>query len=242
MADLVSLPVLASKPVAFRQALVLLDVSGHPELVASHTTAGQYVKAGFFADDVARPVALCNKPGALIWELLLKQPPSQEGDDRLARLQALTPADRAQVSIAQGKGFPVDAAKGRNVYLLGVGSGIAPLKSVVEVVAADRNSWGDVVLLYGVRDKNELAFQERFALWAGLSIKVLPVVSRPLDPGHGGETWKGLTGHVQDHLPQRFDHPAKVSVFVCGLPEMEKAVGQALLERGVSPDQVFRNW
>ena len=229
MPDTAHIPVLAVHPIAKGQAYVVLDVAGTP-LAASHTAAGQYVKAGFFDDDVARPLALCNKPGSGVFELLLKVP-----DERLGQLLALQKGERVAVGPAQGKGFPVDVARGRDLWLFAVGSGIGPLKAVLEVVLEERMAFRDVVVVYGVRDAAELAFRDRFGTWAGHSVRVVPVVSRPL-PG----AWDGKTGHVQQQLPRSFDKPGLVTAFVCGLPEMEKAVVQQLLERGV--DHVFRNW
>ena len=233
MPDTVSIPVLAVRAIAARQAYVVLDVAGSA-LGETHTAPGQYVKAGFFDDDVARPLALCNKPGTRTFELLLKVP-----EERLVQVLALQPGDRVGVGPAQGKGFPIEQARGRDLWLFGAGSGIGPLKAVLDIVLEERTSFRDVVVVYGVREVAELAFRDQFGAWAGHSVRVVPVVSRPsLD----GASWDGKTGHVQHHLPRAFDRPAEISAFVCGLPEMEKAVCQGLLERGVGPDQVFRNW
>ncbi|MDP2340654.1 MAG: hypothetical protein Q8O67_06840 [Deltaproteobacteria bacterium] len=231
MPDTAHIPVLAVQPIASRQAYVVLDVAG-TALSSSHTAAGQYVKAGFFDDDVARPLALCNKPGTGTFELLLKVP-----DERLVQLLALQKGERIAVGNAQGKGFPVDVARGHDLWLFGVGSGIGPLKAVLDVVLEERTAFKDVVVVYGVRDAAELAFRDRFGAWAGHSVRVVPVVSGP-----SSGAWDGKTGYVQQQLPAKFEKPAQVVAFVCGLPEMEKAVGQHLLERGVGPDQVFRNW
>lgn len=249
MTDLVSLPVLSVQAIAARQAFVVVDAAGS-SVAATHTTAGQYVRARFFEDDVARPLALSNKPGTGTFELLVKVP-----DERLARLLALQKGDRVDVGPAQGKGFPVDESRGGSLWLFATGSGIAPLKAVIERVIEERGAWQEVVLVYGVREAEELCFKERFGAWAGLSVRVVPVVSQPRPPATpsagsssstsdsmGGAPWSGKVGYVQHHLPARFDHPDRVTAFLCGLPEMEKAVTQGLLERGVGPDQVFRNW
>ena len=230
MPDTAQIPVLAVHAIAERQAFVVLDVAGSA-LAATHTDAGQYVKAGFFDDDVPRPLGLCNKPGTGTFELLLKAPA-----ERLVQLLALQKGECVDVGPAQGKGFPVDAARGRDLWLFGVGSGIGPLKAVVDVVLGERTAFGDVVVVYGVRASAELAFRDRFGGWAGHSIRVVPVVSGP-DDG-----WNGHTGYVQQQLPRTFEAPAQVTAFICGLPEMEKGVSEQLLERGVGPEQVFRNW
>ncbi len=237
--DLASLPLLSVQARGAHQAFVVVDTRGS-SVHGSHTACGQYVKIGLFDDDVARPVALCNKPGTGTYELLIKQPASLEGDARLARILSLQQGDRVVVGAAQGKGFPVEQTRldqgGGDLWLLGVGSGIAPLRAVVERVVEERTAWRDVVVVYGVRDPGEFAFADRFGTWAGQAVRVVPVVSAP------NAAWMGKRGYVQGALPQHFDHPDAVHAFVCGLPEMEKAVAQAFLERGVSLDRVHRNW
>ena len=233
MHDLHALPVVSVDAIAARQALLVVDAAGSV-VHRGHTTPGQYVKLGLFADDVPRPIALANRPGPARLEFLIKAP-----DDRLAALLALSPGDKVHASAPLGRGFPVEQARGRDLWLFGVGSGVAPLKAVVEHVLADRGAYGDVVLFYGVRAVDELCFTERFGAWLGQGVRVVPVVSRP---GDGDRAWSGATGHVQDHPPAAFARPDETVAFVCGLPEMEKSVAAALLQRGVGPDRVLRNW
>jgi NAD(P)H-flavin reductase len=232
MSELHALPVVSVELVAARQALLVLDASG-TTVQAGHTAAGQYVKLALFADDVARPVAIATRPGPGKLEFLLKAP-----DERLAQIVSLQPGERVRASAPLGRGFPLDQARGRDVWMFAVGSGVAPLKAVIERVLEERHAFGDVVLHYGVRHVDELAFRARFGAWLGQGVRVVPVVSKP----RADEAWSGLLGHVQDHLPAAFAHPDNVVAFVCGLPEMEKAVTAALLQRGVGPERVGRNW
>ncbi|MBI1945411.1 MAG: NAD-binding oxidoreductase [Deltaproteobacteria bacterium] len=228
------LPVVSARELASRQVLLAVSVRGSG-LAAAHTVPGQYSRLTL-EDGVARQFVIASPPGSSNFEFLLKVPP-----ERVAALTALGPEDRVLVGRPQGAGFPLVQAEGRSLFLIGVGSGIAALRSVVEHLLPRRTSFDDVTLLYGVRHHDELAFVERFGDWAGHSIKVVPVVSRPR-PDQAGAGWDGATGYVQHHLPRSFAKPSRVCVFLCGLPEMEKAVAAALLERGVGPDQVHRNW
>jgi NAD(P)H-flavin reductase len=233
MHDLHALPIVSVDTIAARHALLVVDATGSA-VHRGHTVPGQYVKLGLFSDDVPRPIALANRPGPARLEFLIKAP-----DERLARILSLSPGEKVQTSTPLGPGFPIGKARGRDVWLFAVGSGVGPLKSVVEHILEDRAAFGEVVLHYGVRTVDELCFAPRFGAWLGQGVRVVPVVSRPHE---GTRAWAGATGHVQDHLPPAFVRPDDIVAFVCGLPEMEKAVIAALAQRGVGPDRVFRNW
>jgi NAD(P)H-flavin reductase len=225
-----ALPVVDCKLAAARQ--VLLRVDGKGAVAAAHTTPGQYVKVALPFDEVPRPYAIASAPGNDVIELLLKVP-----EERVAPLLALGAEDKVTMSRPQGKGYPIERIGGHHLWLFAVGSGIAPLRAVLEHLLPRRNDLLDVKLLYGVREPAELAFTARFGAWAGHGIQVLPVVSRaPPD------TWDGRAGHIQDHLPKELPDPARTLAFICGLPAMDREVSAQLLQRGVGPEQVFRNW
>lgn len=227
-----SLPVVDCKLAAARQVLLRVDVRAVPAIREAHTTPGQYVKLTLPDDAVPRTFALASPPGVDDVELLLKVP-----EDKVAPLLAFGAQDRVAMSKPTGKGFPVEQSKGRHLWLFAVGSGIAPLRAVIEHLLPHRSDFLDVHLLYGVRDPSELAFTARFGAWAGYGIHVVPVVSRAPQGA-----WDGKTGHIQDHLPTDLREPTKTSAFVCGLPAMDRDVAAQLLQRGVGPEQVFRNW
>ncbi len=225
----IALSVVSAREIASRQVLLALAVRGTP-LAAAHAVPGQYARLTF-EDGVPRQFVIASPPGSPTLDFLLKVPA-----ERVDELTALGQDDRVLVGRPQGEGFPLARAEGQSLVLIGVGSGVAALHSVVEHILPRRTSYQEVALFYGVRHANELAFTERFGAWAGHGIKVVPVVSRP------AEGWDGATGYVQHHLPKRFAKPSQVCVFLCGLPEMDKAVVAALVERGVGPDQLHRNW
>jgi len=233
MSELHPVPVISIGDIGARQLLVTLDVE-HTPIADSHRVPGQYVKLALYTDDVARPYAVASKPGSRTVEILVKAP-----EERLAQVMGLKAGDRVQMSACMGDGYTMAALLGRDVWLIGVGSGIAPLRSCLETMLDDRMAYQEITLLYGVRDPADFAFRARFGAWAGLGVRVMPVVS---GSQVGEEAWAGARGHVQALLPASLPHPDKTVAVVCGLPEMEKAVAAALLARGVGPDRVLRNW
>jgi NAD(P)H-flavin reductase len=231
MSDLFALPVVSVADVAERQALLVLDAAG-TAVHASHTAAGQHLLLRLFNDDVARPFAIANAPNPSgLLEFLIKLPP-----ERMPRVTSLSTTDRIDASACVGRGFALHEMVGKDLLLCGVGSGIAPLRAALDAIVAQRHDFGSVALLYGVRTSGELCFKERFGAWAGLDVKVVPVVSRPAESG-----WAGAVGYVQDHVPP-LRRPDDTAVLVCGLPDMEKALASALALRGIKAQQLRRNW
>jgi NAD(P)H-flavin reductase len=224
--------------VGARQALLVFDVK-HSPLRTSHTIPGQFIKADLWREHVHRPYAIASAPGSPRLEILLRLP---RGDDvaaleRRAALGSLSPGDTIMLGRAEGRGYPVAALTGHDVWLVATGTGVAPLRSLIETMVCDRSRFADLTLLYGVQTPDDLAFSERFSSWVGQSLRVVPIVSRP-----DGTGWGGAVGYVQDHLPATLAHPERTRVVVCGLPEMDRIVTARLLELGVGPDRVHRNW
>lgn len=229
MTDWLEARVASISPAA--ENLVHLHLEVPREVASSHAVPGQYVKLaiegvgeGFFAI-ASRP----GKSGDRL-ELLLKL-----GSALTDAVGRLSPGSSIRVTAAQGKGFPFDRAKGRDVVLVATGSGVSPVRSVIDAVIADRASFGKVSLYVGARTPSAFAYRDHFDAWRAAGIDVFPVVSRPQDTG-----WSGLTGYVQTHL--QGVHLATAIAFLCGQKPMVEAVKKALSDQGVPADAIFLNF
>jgi NAD(P)H-flavin reductase len=200
-------------------------------VAASYVAPGQYVKVAVEGAGEAF-FALASRPGLAgdRVELLLKL--GSIAVDALARLPE---GATVRTTPAQGKGFPLDRAVGRDLVLVATGSGISPVRAVIETVAARRADFGKVSLYFGARTPAAFAFQGSFAAWREAGIDVYPVVSRPQDSG-----WTGLTGYVQTHLDGV--HIPQALAFLCGQKPMVEAVRKALVERGMPAESIFLNF
>jgi NAD(P)H-flavin reductase len=238
MTESISALVESVTAVGSRQALVVFDVE-HSPLRTSHTIPGQFVKADLWREQVARPYAIASRPGSPRLELLVKLPHGDAGPahERRSALLSLLPGETIPVGRAEGRGYPIAALAGADVWLIATGTGIAPLRSLIETMLLDRSRFGELIVLYGVQTPDDLAFSQQYGAWIGQGVRVLPVVSRP-----SHTTWEGASGYVQDHLPSVLAHPGRTHAVVCGLPEMDRVVAARLLELGVGPDRVHRNW
>ncbi len=230
MTDWYPATLLTRAPAADGLTHLMLDVSG-PPLRGSHERPGQYVRVrlpgipeGLFA--------LASPPGdTLQWDLLVKK------DAPLTNaLLALPLGERVEVSRPEGPGFPLEQAKGKDLLLFATGSGISPIRSVIESIRQDRGAYGKVTLYFGARTPGAFAYMRDFAAWEQSRIHVVPTVSQP-----GASGWQGLTGYVQAHLAGEPLAPGTLA-FVCGQQEMVQGVIQALRERGLPASAICQNF
>src|SRR5581483_7909883 len=112
-----------------------------------------------------------------------------------------------------GRGFPVDGARGHDLMLFAAGSGIAPVRALVQHVIAARAEFGRVELYYGQRAAGEFAYAREHAEWERAGVRVVLCASRP-----DGD-WSGERGHVQD-VARTTRLGAATIAFVCGMKGM----------------------
>lgn len=221
---------LARAPAADGLTDLKLDVSEAP-LRGTHERPGQYVHVrlpehgeGLFA--IASPPGNTSQ-----WDLLVKQ------DSPLtAALLQLPLGARVEVSRPEGRGFPLEQARGKDLLLFATGSGISPIRSVIESIRREREAYGRVTLYFGVRKPEAFAYMRDFAAWEQARIHVVPTVSQP-----GASGWQGLTGYVQAHLGEEPLAP-DTQAFVCGQQEMVRGVIHTLRARGLPSSAISQNF
>jgi NAD(P)H-flavin reductase len=186
---------------------------------------GDSVKPGYFA--IASPPERDRTV-----EFLVK-----EGDGAAGALYAAEPGDAFRLSDPMGPGFPREHLLGKNVILIGVGSGIAPLRSVIGSILAARTDYGErVMLLYGARTPFHIPFRDEIATWRA-RIEVYKAMSQP-----GDADWSGYVGYVQ-HILEGLELPRKDTIAcVCGMPAMVDAVKKTLAGLGIPEDDVYLNF
>ena len=133
-----------------------------------------------------------------------------------------------------GEGWPVEAARGRDVVIMAGGLGLAPLRPLVRAIIAERSAFGRVVLLVGARTPASLLFSRELAHWrARFDLEVRATVDA------GDPTWNGDVGVVTTLLPRATFDPATTTAFVCGPEVMMRFAAADLVHRGVPPELLF---
>lgn len=129
-----------------------------------------------------------------------------------------------------GKGWPAEAARGRDVIVVAGGIGLAPLRPLIYQVLQNRKDYGRLVILYGGRSPRDLLYRKELATWArNRETQVLVTVD------YGGLGWRGHVGVVTTLFKYTRLQPLRSVAMVCGPEIMMRFSARALLDRGVDP-------
>lgn len=134
-----------------------------------------------------------------------------------------------------GNGFPIEEMEGQDLLIVAGGLGMAPLRSLLWYAIDHRERFGEITLMYGARNPDEMLFRdELLGLTEVEGIRVLLTVDR--DPTG---TWK----HHVGLLPTLFAHvqldPSRTYAAVVGPPIMYRFVLAELLRLGFAKDRIL---
>ena len=147
---------------------------------------------------------------------------------------ALTPGDEIGLRGPLGNRWPMELATGRDLVVITGGIGLAPLRPVLDAVAADRRRFGDVRLYYGARTPADLLYTDELQRWAAdHDIEVAVTVDR------AGPEWTGRVGVVTHLFDQAAWGDPAMLAFVCGPERMMQATVSALAGRGIPVSRIW---
>ncbi len=133
-----------------------------------------------------------------------------------------------------GSHWPVDESAGSDVVVVAGGIGLAPLRPALYRLLAERQRYGRIVLLYGVRTPGDILFPRELKQWrAQFDLEVHVTVDRATSD------WQGRVGVVTTLIRKATFDPNNTVAMVCGPEVMMRFTLLELLSRGVPADGVF---
>ena len=109
----------------------------------------------------------------------------------------------------------------RDTVFIATGTGIAPFRSMLHWLLADRARHKDKEfwLVFGNRTAEDIYYQDEFLRLAERhpNFHYLPTLSR------GGHEWQGSRGYVQEHVPAVVQGRTDMHAYICGLDKMIKS-------------------
>jgi ferredoxin-NADP reductase len=206
-------------------ALELGDWPGH--------LAGQHVDVRLTAPDgyqAQRSYSIASGPEDADLELTVERLPDGEVSPYL--VDELREGDELELRGPIGGYFVWKESFGGPVQLIGGGSGVVPLRSILRHWSAVR-SQVPVRLLYSARSLQHVIYRRELGAAAGAKVEFTLTRSWPDD-------WTGRRGRIDAAmLAEAVFAPAdNPLIYVCGPTPMVESVATALVEAGHSPERI----
>ncbi|AQS36031.1 Na+-transporting NADH:ubiquinone oxidoreductase, subunit NqrF [Shewanella psychrophila] len=129
------------------------------------------------------------------------------------------------------------------MVLIGAGSGMAPLKALIEEQLIKLNSLRPIHFYFGARTQADLIYRDTFKQLAATfpNFSYIPVLSRTTSAEDN--TWDGAKGYVQDHLARDLDTEFESSLdkaefYLCGPSAMMSSTIELLKSKQVDESHI----
>jgi sulfite reductase subunit B len=191
--------------------------------------AGQFVEVSVFGVGEA-PISVTSSPTRNgTFELCVRRV-----GDVTGALHRMKPGATVGIRGPYGNGFPVEQMRGKDLLFAPGGIGLPPLRSVINQVLDERESFGRVIILYGARNPSELLFKDELAQWeARDDVEFHVTVDR------GDESWTGNVGVITTLFPKITINPRNTVAMTVGPPVMYRFVLMELLSKGIQDGRIF---
>ncbi|MET0220434.1 MAG: benzoate 1,2-dioxygenase electron transfer component BenC [Tardiphaga sp.] len=191
---------------------------------------GQYVNLSVINEPVGRSYSFASAPGSDVARFLIRNVPGGRMSSYLAT--GARKGDQLRLDGPFGS-FYLRPPR-RPLLLLAGGTGIAPILSMLEHLATERDCRQPVDLVYGARNEEDLVELERIE---ALKAAIPGFSYRTICSGHGNR--HPLTGRVTDHLDASAVNGGDTDVYLCGPPDMVESARYHVIALGVPTERVY---
>ncbi len=146
----------------------------------------------------------------------------------------MKPGDTLFLRGPYGNGFDLDLYRGQEIIVAAGGTGLAPVKGVVDYFARHRTETKSMTLLAGFKSPEDILFKDDLKRWQTV-IPVTVTVDKSNDSAYQGRTGL-ITGYIKDMSISNIND---VQVIVVGPPLMMKFTVAEFLKRGVREENLI---
>ena len=207
-------------------------------------TAGQYITLKFEINgqEERRSYSMSSSPSEDFVKVSVKKVENGKVSSHIN--DHLKAGDVVSVSPPEGRFIlKPDENRQATYYMLGAGSGITPLMSMIKVILEEEPK-SNIFLLYGNRDHDCVIFQKEFeALLEKYSgqIEIEYIFSQST------KIWTGMKGRINKEILTSFleKYPARSnlsSYYICGPGDMIDSASSALEEMGIDSKNIKREY
>jgi anaerobic sulfite reductase subunit B len=141
--------------------------------------------------------------------------------------------DRLFIRGPYGNGFDIDTYKGKELVVIAGGTGLSPVRGVVDYFAHHTEEAKSTTLIAGFKSPKDVLFRDDFAYWND-RIHVIQTVDQ------APEGYEGPVGMVTKYVPELKFENIDDAAFICvGPPVMIKFTVMEILKLGVKEEQIW---
>lgn len=149
-------------------------------------------------------------------------------------IHGLRKGDTLYIRGPYGNSFPFEELKGKNLYFIAGGIGLAPVRSLINLVMDNRRDFKHIKILYGARTSDDLCFKTELEDWKNVpDTEVWLTVDKPC------EGWGCRIGVVTELWKDTHVSPENAVSILCGPPIMIKFVAIKLKESGFEDKDII---
>ena len=144
--------------------------------------------------------------------------------------------DKLLIRGPYGNGFDVEQFKGKEIMIIGGGTGVSPMRGVIQYFAAHPEEAVSTTLIAGFKSPSDVLFKADFEAWKKTINVIKTVDSAP-------EGYEGPVGMVTKYIPDLHFQNVKNAVFICvGPPVMIKFTIMEIKKLGVEDEQIWTSY
>ncbi|MCQ2509717.1 MAG: anaerobic sulfite reductase subunit AsrB [Lachnospiraceae bacterium] len=135
-----------------------------------------------------------------------------------------------------GNGFDIENYKGKEIVIIGGGTGVSPMRGVIQYFAAHPEDCVSCTVIAGFKSPEDALFKADFEEWKK-TINVIKTVDR------APEGYDGPVGMVTKYIPDLKFQDVNNAVFICvGPPIMIKFTIMEIQKLGVQEEQIWTSY
>lgn len=132
-----------------------------------------------------------------------------------------------------GKGWPIEKFKNKNIVIVAGGTGVAPVRSMINKFLENRDYIKSLNLIFGFKNENSILFKEELDLWKGKFNTIYTLDNGSFEGFESGMVTKHL-----EKLPLK-DFKEDYEVIIVGPPIMMHFTALEFLKLGVKEEKIW---
>jgi len=150
------------------------------------------------------------------------------------KIHSLKKSSVVQIRGPYGKGYPIERMYAKDILIVGGGVGMAPLRSFLFTLLAERDKYKSITLCYGSKTPQDIVYKSAFVGWMkNKNIRIYRSVDKA---DSSWEETEGVVTVLLDKFSVGLDNSVAV---VCGPPIMMKFATLKLLKLGHKPQNIL---